>query len=144
MNNSLSIKNCEPFYTEAWVSIYRFLQVTVIIDHDHGYPMISVVSSLLRRSYVVMMDGWSLIFIVIVVVRGGCLPPRMPSPFWLTGAVRARASPACRVALTLLSRQVNLLNFISWIIGPSCYWAYAIHFWALVQSNNNNIIIKMQ
>jgi hypothetical protein len=28
-----------------------------------------------------------------------------------------------------------LLNSMGWVIGSSCYWAYAIYFWALVQSN---------
>ncbi|KAK2356109.1 hypothetical protein QL285_093464 [Trifolium repens] len=68
------------------------------------------------------------------MVRGGYFFPRMPSSFCSTGAVRARVSPVCRVALTLLSRQVILLNFMGWIIGSSCYWAYAIRCWALVQS----------
>ncbi|KAK2364853.1 hypothetical protein QL285_089678 [Trifolium repens] len=58
----------------------------------------------------------------------------MPSSFCSIVAVRARAAPVCRIALTLLSRQVIPLNFMGWIIGSSCYWAYAIRFWALVQS----------
>ena len=37
MNNSLSIKNCEPF-TLKHEPLFIDLQVTVIIDHDHGYP----------------------------------------------------------------------------------------------------------
>ena len=39
-----------------------------------------------------------------------------------------------RVASALLSRQVIHLNLMGCAIGPSCYWAYAIHFWALPQS----------
>jgi hypothetical protein len=73
-----------------------------------------------------------------VVVRGVDLFPRMPSSFCSTVAVRAKASPVCRVALALLSLQVILLNFMGWIIVPSCYWAYAIRFWALVQSRRHH------
>jgi hypothetical protein len=45
----------------------------------------------------------------------------------------ARAPSAWRVALALLSRQVIHLNLMGCAIGPSCYWAYAIRFWALPQ-----------
>jgi hypothetical protein len=39
--------------------------------------MISVVSSLLRRSHVVVVDGYILISVIIMVVRGDYLLPRI-------------------------------------------------------------------
>jgi hypothetical protein len=50
--------------------------MTVIKVHDHGYPMIFVVSSLHRRSHVVVVDGYLLVSVVIVVVGGGYRLPR--------------------------------------------------------------------
>jgi hypothetical protein len=48
---------------------------------------------------------------------------------------RASAPSICRVALGLFSRQVILIffNFMGWMIGPSCDWAYAIYFWIIIQ-----------
>jgi hypothetical protein len=48
----------------------------VINNHDHGYPMIMVVSFFQRRSHVVMMDGCLWTPVRIVVVGGGYLLPR--------------------------------------------------------------------
>jgi hypothetical protein len=48
-----------------------------MMDHDHGYFMISVVSSFLHRSHVVVMGGYLLISVVIVVIGGGYLSPRV-------------------------------------------------------------------
>jgi hypothetical protein len=76
---SLNVKNCEPF-TMKHKPIYRCLQVAVVKDHDHGYPMIVVVYSHFRRSHVVVVDGYSLILAVIMVVGGGYLIPRFCIP----------------------------------------------------------------
>ncbi|KAK2364207.1 hypothetical protein QL285_089107 [Trifolium repens] len=35
---------------------------------------------------------------------------------------------------SFVSRQIFYLNYMGWKVGLSCYWAYAIHFWAVVQS----------
>jgi hypothetical protein len=53
--------------------------MTVVKDHDHVYPMIVVVSSFLRRSHVVVVDGYLLVPVVIMVVGGGYLHPRTQS-----------------------------------------------------------------
>ncbi|KAK2457170.1 hypothetical protein QL285_004471 [Trifolium repens] len=83
-------------------------------------------------------DGWlRVIQGVIMVVRGGYLLPHHGSclnssseqlPFL------ARVSPMGCGAFFCLSRQVSLLNYMGWKIESSCYWTYAIYFWALVQS----------
>jgi hypothetical protein len=52
-----------------------FYKMTIISNHDHGYPMIVVVFLFHRRSHVLMMDGCPLTPVGIVVVGAGYLLP---------------------------------------------------------------------
>jgi hypothetical protein len=85
---------------------------------------------------VMMMDGFLLnpVRIVVVGVVISFHVVNICRVFDLTVTFRARALSLYRVAFGYLSRHVIFLNLMGWRIGSSCYWVYAIHFWALVQS----------
>jgi hypothetical protein len=127
------------FYNEAYAPIYRDFHMTVIIGHDHGYPMIMVVFLFHHRPHVMVMGSFPSIPAWIVVVGVVILfhVVNLYRVFDLTVIFVARASPLYRSALRCLSRQVSFLNWMSWKIESSYYWAYAIYFWILVQSTFN-------
>jgi hypothetical protein len=100
--------------------------------------MILVVSLLHRRSHVVMMDDCRWTPVRIVVVGGGYFLPcnayRLGLLIQQLFSGRGR-HPCAASPLDIFSRQAIFSNFMGWMIGPSCYWAYATYFWALVQSS---------
>jgi hypothetical protein len=84
-------------------------------------------------------SGWFIpVAVLIMEVRGGYLLPR--GGYALSGGsaviLRASTSPSCCPAFECLSRQVIFSNHMGWMIGSSCYWAYTIYFWAVVQSSS--------
>jgi hypothetical protein len=134
-------------YNEAWAPIYRFLQMTVVKDHDHVYPMIMVVSSFLRAAptwwwwtVICWFRWWSWwqgvvipLHVLICLLNLFCHQLQLRRGRRLLGVSPLNSFPA----------KFNLLNFMSWMIGSSCYWAYTIYFWALTQSNYLLFIVNL-
>jgi hypothetical protein len=78
------------------------------------------------------------ILVIIVVVEGGYSLLRtdvLVGYFERVVTFRRGRRLLSASPLPFFRAKLIPLNLMGCIIGPSCYWAYAIHFWALPQSS---------
>ena len=138
MSKSFIIKNCEPFTMKHKLLFIEFTNGSYLeprswIPHDFGGFLLSLPPP--RGG-----DGW--LFLGYGGDHGGkgWLPPstwRYARCFFnIMMIFGARASSAYRWRRWYcFPAKFDLLNNMGSVIGPSCYWVYAVYFWALVQSN---------
>ncbi|KAK2437397.1 hypothetical protein QL285_022295 [Trifolium repens] len=103
--------------------------------HDHAGFLFHHCSNMVVRG------GFPPVPVSIMVVAGGYpLPRHEPvQSFWSNGYLLWLGRRPCIMAPSGAFPAKSLfLNYMSWKIGSSYYWVYAIYFLALVQSNRES------
>jgi hypothetical protein len=131
----LKIQKLWTLYNEACASIYREFTVTVVIGHDHGYPMIMAVFPLHHRPNVVVWGGFP-----PVPCQSWWWGIRYPlsrrtfvQSFSSSGYLFWRGRRPCMLTPShIFPVKFLFLNYTGWKIESSYYWVYIIYFWAFV------------